>query len=172
MTDNVTAGYQFGYPFGGGNPTCAEYYTEFTNTIKDWNLLQDRIDAHSIRLPRSIDVRRVGIDNSTPFPLGIGIKNQRYGCTPPVRFYLQPGEVKWLGMNHPGNNPQFIWVQDLKTGKWANTPHFVDYHQNYFAILAGNYREYQVNCYDPSVSEDWEPWFWIQGYRQTSGPRA
>ena len=172
MSDNVVDGYQFGYPFGGGSPTCAANYTEFINTVKDYNLLEDRTDALSVRLRRSLDVRRVGIDNSTPFHLGIGIHNQRYGCTPPIKFYMRPGEVKWLGLNPPGGNPQYLWVFDMKQQKWANTPKFLDYHENYFAILAGNYREYGINCYSPHVNEDWEPWYWCQGYRQASGPRA
>jgi hypothetical protein len=169
MTDNIGSGYYWGYPFGGGDPTCGLHPTDYINTLKDYRILEGKIDALGVQLHRSVDVRRVGIENTTPFTLGIGICNFRNSREPPeIRFYLGPGEIKWLGINPPGSNPQFLWVQYVKTGQWSNTPHFLDYHSNYFAILAGDYKEPLSNLYNPMFKQDWEPWFFVQNYRQTT----
>lgn len=169
MTDNVADGYARGYPFGGGSPTCGSYPTDYINTLKDYRMLEGKIDTLGVQLRRSVDVRRIGIENTTPFVVGVGICNFQRSRTPPkIMFYLGPGELKWLGVNPPGGNPQFLWVNYPATGQWVNTPHFLDYHENYFAILAGNYKDPVTNKYNPGFIEHWDPWFWVQGYRQPS----
>ena len=156
------------YVFGGGDPyICKQYPPVFQNTLKDYKMLEANNTPLSVQLRRSVDVRRVAIENTTPFILGIAISNFRYSRNPPqINFHLQPGEVRWFGINQPGDNPQFLWVVFLKTGQYSNTPHFLDYHENYFAILAGNY-DMGMMPYE-KIDENWDPWFFVQGYRQTT----
>jgi len=171
---------QHGYVFGGGNPSsCSPCPYPIKNTVKDYFTLENTTDVGTITLRRNIDVRRIRLDNNTPYVLAIGIYPYRYqpGGSPQPQFLLDPGSTRFLGVNQPGSDLQFIYAYDHDSGKLINTPHPINYHSNQFVIQGGNYtfgpegvKHYctNTNLYDPDHGKPTIRWVSIFDYRQPS----
>ena len=155
--------------------SCETDYSPRLNIVKDYLLLEQRADVGSINLRRNIDVRRVSIENHTPFDLAIAIHPYRYGDAPKqINFHAAAGSVRWVGVNPPGDQ-QFLWV--FMDGQPINDPHFLDYHENQYVIHAGNFGDAAqgISPYNPAHNEStefpnpaWPKWVWVKGYRQPS----
>lgn len=165
--------------FGGGTPTACNACRYHPSTLKDYFTLEGTTDPGTISLRRSIDVKRVRLDNDTPYDLAIAIIPYRYTPqgAPQPQFVLNAGSTRFLGVNQPGDNLQFIHVYDHETGNLINTPHPIDYHNNQFVIRGGNYqygregpKRYCMNTneFDPNHGKPTEKWVWITDYRQPS----
>lgn len=159
--------------FGGGIPTSCNACKWHPNTVKDYFTLEGTTDVGTISLRRSVDVKRIRIDNDTPYRLGIGIVPYRYTpeCSPQPQFILEPGSTRYLGVNMPGDNLQFIYAYDTENGKLINTPHPIDYHENQFVIRGGNYMYGREGLKRYCMNNDGEEnfmWVWIQGFRMPS----
>lgn len=163
--------------FGQPNP-CTVYPYPKPNTLKNYYVLEETLDPGSIQLRRSVDVKRIRLDNDTPYTLHIGVYPFRYtatmgcvNCKVQPQFTIHPSQSIYLGINMPGSNLQFFWVYD-EEGNGINDPFPIDYHANTFVIKSGNYGKNQLpkssvcsgfGCPSNKTTK----WVWFQKYKTT-----
>lgn len=88
------------------------------NIVRNWELLQGMgsvTDEH-IQIRRDIDSRLVSIENSGQRRIGIAITTYYGDPLPVIRFIMEPGEVKAIGINSQGSPMQYIHLLDPVTG--------------------------------------------------------
>lgn len=94
------------------------------NIVRDWDKSQGVTHATDLssQILRDYNVRYVTVENSSPFPIGVGITSYLTGPVPPIKFSLGSGEIKHLALNTQGGPTQYLWILDLETGKVVNNP--------------------------------------------------
>jgi hypothetical protein len=95
------------------------------NIARDWNMAQGFSNPadQTVMIRRDINLRKVSIENSSPDQcVGCAITTYYEGPLPTPQFILQPGEVKYIGINTIGGPMQFLFYMDVKSGKQMGTP--------------------------------------------------
>ena len=77
------------------------------NIVKDFDMLQGYRDFGRVSLRNSIDVKRVRIGNNSNDEVYVAI-NDSYDIEPKPQFKLEPKVAMNLGLNMPGDYPQFV----------------------------------------------------------------
>lgn len=88
------------------------------NVVRDWEKLQGMThptDEH-IQIRRDIDTRLVSIENSGQRRIGVAITTYYGDPLPVIRFIMEPGEVKAVGINSQGSPMQYIHLLDPENG--------------------------------------------------------
>ena len=95
------------------------------NISRDWNQSQGFSNPadETVMMRRDLDIRKVSVENSSP-DRGIGCAITTYyeGPLPKFQFRLEPGDVKYIGINTIGSPMQFLWYMDLQSGKPLGSP--------------------------------------------------
>jgi len=109
------------------------------NIVRDYNKSQGTTHPSdlSYQIIRDYNIRYLNIQNSSPRPIGVAITNYKDGPTPPIRFSLEGGEIKHLGINSIGGPVQVLWLLDLQTKKPVSTPHTIQTNGNSLVLRDG-----------------------------------
>ena len=109
------------------------------NILRDYARLQGMSHPadSAYQILRDYHIRYITIENSGMSPVGVAITSYYDGETPPITFSLCGGEIKHLGVNSHGSNPQFIWLLDLKTGERVGAQTIIKSNSNQYVIRDG-----------------------------------
>ena len=115
--------------FGGG----------IANNVLDYNKLQGTNNPTdlSTQILRDTNYRYITIQNSSYRPIGIGITTYYTGTTPSIRFIVEPGITRYLGINSQGEPAQYAWPLDPDTEKQVGNPSILSAMSNDFVLRDG-----------------------------------
>jgi len=105
------------------------------NIVKDYNKHQGVYHPTDHGIRRSLDVRRVSIENSSDRSIGISIN--RSGEESEINFVLAGGETKFVGINTVGEGSQFIILYHPVTNKRVSFPTLLSTESNAFVLRDG-----------------------------------
>ena len=110
-----------------------------SNIIRNYEVAQGMTHSadSAYQILRDYHIRYITIENSGTTPVGVAITSYVDGETPPITFSLCGGEIKHLGVNSHGSNPQFIWLLDLKTGDRVGAQTIIKSSANQYVIRDG-----------------------------------
>ena len=110
-----------------------------TNNVLDYNKLQGTNNPTdlSTQILRDPNYRYVTLQNSSYRPVGIGITTYYTGTVPSIRFILEPGLTRYLGINSQGEAAQYIWTLDPETGNQVGSPNILSAVSNDFILRDG-----------------------------------
>jgi hypothetical protein len=69
--------------------------------------------------------------------VGIGVTTYYTGTVPSIRFVLEPGLTRYLGINSQGEAAQYIWPLDPETGNQVGSPNILSAISNDFVLRDG-----------------------------------
>lgn len=95
------------------------------NITRDWNQSQGFSNPadETVMIRRDLDIRKVSVENSSPDnPMGMAVTTYYQGPLPKIQAILQPGEVKYIGINTIGGPMQFLWMLDVQTKNPVGEP--------------------------------------------------
>lgn len=121
------------------------------NLVKDYNLYQGVYhpsDSHVAR--RSLNVRRVLIENTGSLEVSVRISSTMYGRK--TNFSLGPGEGKFIGINPIGEGPQYITIHHPLTGERVSNPTPLSRDSNQFVIREGMNNYFIHKFYSASLN--------------------
>ena len=109
------------------------------NNVLDYNKLQGTKNPTdlSIQILRDPNYRYITLQNSSYRPVGIGITTYYTGTVPSIRFILEPGLTRYLGINSQGEAAQYIWTLDPETGNQVGNPNILSAISNDFILRDG-----------------------------------
>ena len=110
-----------------------------TNNVKDYHKAQGVSAPQdlSVQILRNPNLRYATLENSSRKPIGIAITTYPTGPLPKIRFVLKGGEIKHLGLNSHGSDPQYLWLLDISSGKPVGNIQPLHRHSNSFVIREG-----------------------------------
>lgn len=109
------------------------------NIVRDWEMAQGVGSAKDLahQIIRDYHIRNVCIQNSAVRPIGVAITNYYSGPEPPIKFTLDAGQLRYLGINSHGSYPQFLWLFDAVSKRRTGTPAILRNDANEFVIRDG-----------------------------------
>ncbi len=109
------------------------------NNVLDYNKLQGTNNPTdlSIQILRDTNYRYITIQNSSYRPVGIGITTYYTGTVPSIRFIVEPGLTRYLGINSQGEPAQYVWPLDPETGRQVGNPSILSAMSNDFVLRDG-----------------------------------
>lgn len=109
------------------------------NIVRDYNKLQGTTHPAdlSYQIIRDINSRYITVENSSNRPIGVAIVEYGSGPTPPIRFALNGGEIRHLGINSHGTAAQFIWIIDIDSKKIVGVPSLIRSNSNELVLRDG-----------------------------------
>jgi len=122
------------------------------NIVRDWNEVQaftHCTDEH-IQIRRDINIRHISIENSGLRRIGISIAPYYGEPLPPIRFIMEPGEVKSIGINSIGSPMQYIYLLDPENG-----------------LPVGQATAFRTDCNQFVLRDGLENWF-VQCFQRTA----
>jgi hypothetical protein len=119
------------------------------NIVRDFNKTQGVTHPSDLtnQIRRDLNCRYVTVENSGQRPIGIGIANYYSGPLPKMRFVMQAGEIKHLGINPQGGADQFIYLLNPSTGEPVGDPYIFDRGANSFVLRDGVNKWWVQNFY-------------------------
>lgn len=122
------------------------------NITRDYNKLQGVTHPSdtSYQIIRDIGVRRVSVENSSEYPVGVAITTYVSGPTPNTLFTLARGEIKHIAINSQGGPPQFLWILGYETQQPSGAPTPFRTDANQFVLRQGTNK------------------WWVQAFKQPS----
>lgn len=128
---------------------CFPPKVRLPNMVIDYNKEEMVCRYSDVSLRRSVDYKRIRIENNSTTPIYVGI-NTCDKTKPEPCFLLEGGEIKDLGVNPPGCPDQYIWLLcprkvcdcddpcecEMKL-EVVNTPHVMPGFANQFVLLKG-----------------------------------
>lgn len=122
------------------------------NIVRDYNKAQGstHVTDLSFQILRDYHLRNVSIQNSSYDCVVVGITNYHHGPPPAIKFLLEPGEIREVGINSQGGPLQFIWLLNPKTLALLGPPHPLQRNSNSFVIRAGLNKWFVQNFSHPS----------------------
>lgn len=111
----------------------------YMNIVRDYNKAQGITHPGdlSYQIIRDYHIRHVSIENSGTRPIGVAITPYINGPIPKIRFTLDAGEIKHVGINSQGGPAQMIWMLDPQSGKPVNHPECLRRDANSFVLRDG-----------------------------------
>lgn len=112
----------------------------YNNAVRDYSLAQgvthpSDLTVHTLN---DINLRYVTIENSGLVPIGIGITTTpEKDPVPPLKFKLQAGEIRHIGINSIGEMMQFIHIIDLESKTHVGRPYPMRTDSNQFVLRNG-----------------------------------
>ena len=115
------------------------YKDRVANNVLDYNKLQGTNNPTdlSTQILRDTNYRYVTIQNSSYRPIGIGITTYYTGTVPSIRFVVEPGLTRYLGINSQGEPAQYIWPLDPDTSRQVGNPSILSSISNDFVLRDG-----------------------------------
>ena len=139
--------YEYADPPGPETPTAPPFYrppnyqqkSPPPNNVLDYNKLQGTQNPTdlSTQILRDPNYRYITLQNSSYRPVGIGITTYYTGTVPSVRFILEPGLTRYLGINSQGEAAQYVWLLDPETGNQVGSPQILSAASNDFVVRDG-----------------------------------
>jgi hypothetical protein len=129
-------------------------HVNYHNVARDYNVLQGVTHPTDLsnRPPNDINLRHVSITNSSTNKfIGIGIAESYFlNPTPPIKFYLAPGEIRHLAVNTIGEPIQYIHIIDLKTNLHVGEAYPFRTNANSFVLRDGINKWFVQGFWEPS----------------------
>ena len=124
--------------------------------VRDWNVAQgiSHPTDLSYQIPRDINIRRVSIENSSPYTaVGIAIMDS-FELVPnlPLNFILRPGEIRHIGINTIGEPIQYIHIMDINTKKHLGEASPLQTITNQFVLREGINKWFVSRYHQPNYS--------------------
>ena len=109
------------------------------NIVRDYDKAQGTTHPAdlSYQIIRDINLRYVTVENSSTRPVGVAIMPYLTGPVPPIKFILEGGEIKHLGINSQGGPDQTIWLLDVNSKQPLGNPTMLHRHVNQFVVRQG-----------------------------------
>ena len=109
------------------------------NNVLDYNKLQGTNNPTdlSTQILRDTNYRYITLQNSSYRPIGIGITTYYTGTVPSIRFIVEPGLTRYLGINSQGEPAQYAWPLDPETGQQVGNPSILSATSNDFVLRDG-----------------------------------
>ena len=115
------------------------------SSIPDQNIVRDYNEAQgtthptdlSYQIIRNYNLRYITVQNSSPNPVAFAITTYISGPIPPILYTLGGGEIKHLGINSHGGNPQYIWLLEVQSGLPTGSPTAIRSNSNDLVIRDG-----------------------------------
>lgn len=111
------------------------------NKVQEYNVLQGTSHPSdlSTQILRDINSRYITVENSSPtMTVGIAVTTSYMtNHLPPIDFYLNPGEIRHLGVNPPGDTLQSIHIINPETKYWLGDPYPLRTDANQFVLRHG-----------------------------------
>ena len=126
-------------PSNSGREQKGPPQPHLANNVLDYNKLQGTNNPTdlSIQILRDTNYRYVTLQNSSYRPIGIGITTYYTGTVPSIRFIVEPGLTRYLGINSQGEPAQYLWPLDPDTGRQVGSPNIFSAMSNDFVLRDG-----------------------------------
>ena len=124
------------------------------NIVRDYDKAQGTTHPSdtSYQIIRDYGLRKISVQNSATRPIGFAITPYLSGSTPSILHTLAAGEIKHLGINSQGSNPQYIWLLSVQTQMPTGNPTLIRSDANDLVIRDGLNKQFIQFFRSPSYA--------------------
>ncbi len=121
------------------SPRASAEGAAIANHVLDYNKLQGTNNPTDLssQILRDTNYRYITVQNSSYRPIGLGITTYYTGTLPSIRFIVEPGITRYLGINSQGEPAQYAWPLDPETGHQVGNPSILSAISNDFVLRDG-----------------------------------